>query len=142
MIVNFKLPLAKVGEHVGVVSIGTDDVTIGIDLPRIDDALYMFVSGQCEKAAESMADGGAFEISDAAAVGELAERCWRLVRDDDPRIDYLEYASFGGNYEDVLRRLPDPERARADLGFQAQVSLDEGLRRTWEWLATHRPSPR
>ena len=75
-------------------------------------------------------------------IGELAERCWRLVRDDDPRIDYLEYASFGGNYEDVLRRLPDPERARADLGFQAQVSLDEGLRRTWEWLATHRPSPR
>ena len=70
MIVNFKLPLAKGGEHVGVVSIGTDDVTIGIDLPRIDDALYMFVSGQCEKAAESMADGGAFEISDAAAVGE------------------------------------------------------------------------
>ena len=70
MIVNFKLPFAKVGEHIGAVSIGTDDITIGIDLPVMNEEQYMFVSDQCEKAAESMADGGAFEIRDAAAVGE------------------------------------------------------------------------
>lgn len=71
-------------------------------------------------------------------IGDLAERCWRLVREDSPRIEYQDYASFGGNYEDVRRRLPDPTHARADLGFEAAVDLDDGLRRTWKWMQEHR----
>ncbi len=38
-----------------------------------------------------------------------------------------------GNYQDVRHRVPDTTKARELLGFEAKVSLDEGLERTIEW---------
>jgi UDP-glucose 4-epimerase len=35
---------------------------------------------------------------------------------------------------EVTRSVLDVSRARAELGFEATVSLDDGLRRTWEWM--------
>lgn len=62
----------------------------------------------------------------------------RLVKEicDTPhelKIRMVPYATFGGNYEDVRRRLPDISHARELLGFEAKVSLREGLRPTVEW---------
>lgn len=68
------------------------------------------------------------------SINELAQLCWRIARDDEPRIVYQSYASLGGNYEDVQRRVPDPSLAREHLGFEAQVDVEDGLRRTWDWL--------
>jgi UDP-glucose 4-epimerase len=76
--------------------------------------------------------------TDELSILELAERCWRLARDDEPQLELIPYEALGGNYEDVLRRVPDPTKARAELGFSAQVSLDEGLARTHRWLLEHR----
>ena len=65
-------------------------------------------------------------------ISDLAERCWRLVRDDEPKVEYLDYASFGGNYEDVMRRLPDPEHARGHLGFEPDANATLQFNADWE----------
>lgn len=64
----------------------------------------------------------------------LAELIWRLVHGDGAPapIELIPYTSFGA-YEDVTRRLPDIARARDLLGFEPQVDLDTGLRKTIEW---------
>ena len=71
-------------------------------------------------------------------INELARRCWSIARDDEPRIRHLPYESLGGNYEDVMRRVPDNSKAREDLGFSADVSIDEGLLATWKWIRENR----
>lgn len=68
----------------------------------------------------------------------LAQLIWRLVRGDEaPKIKFIPYASFG-KYEDVMRRIPDITRARTLLGFEPQVDLEEGLRKTIEWQVGRR----
>jgi len=38
----------------------------------------------------------------------------------------------------VYRRLADITRARREIGFQAEISLEEGLRRLVEWWQANR----
>lgn len=68
------------------------------------------------------------------SIRRLAELIWRLVHGEEPPapIELIPYTSFGA-YEDVSRRLPDIARARDLLGFEPQVDLDTGLRKTIEW---------
>ncbi len=63
---------------------------------------------------------------------DLARLVWRLVRDDEPRIDLVPFASFG-RYEDVERRIPDNRKAARLLGHVPAVTLEEGLPRTIAW---------
>lgn len=72
------------------------------------------------------------------SINELAQLCWGIARDDAPQLEFQPYASLGGNYEDVQRRVPDPSLAREHLGFSAEVDVEDGLRRTWDWLLEHR----
>lgn len=52
----------------------------------------------------------------------------------DLKYELVPYASFSKNkYEDVMRRVPDTTFCEKILGVSAQVSLDEGIRRTIEW---------
>ena len=37
---------------------------------------------------------------------------------------------------DVLRSVLDVSRAEAELGWRPELSLEEGLRRTWDWIQT------
>jgi UDP-glucose 4-epimerase len=62
----------------------------------------------------------------------LARMVWRLVRDDEPRINLVPFASFG-RYEDVDRRVPDNRKAARLLGHVPAVTLEEGLPRTIAW---------
>ena len=50
-------------------------------------------------------------------------------------IEFIPYdqISKGRKYQDVMRRVPDTAKAQRILGVQAQTSLEEGLRRTFEW---------
>lgn len=55
-------------------------------------------------------------------------------------VQHISYEQrFGKGFEDTKRRVPDVQRARAVLDFNAGISLQEGLQRTlaW-WRATHR----
>lgn len=51
----------------------------------------------------------------------------------EPRLRFKPYAAFKNNYEDVMRRVPDLTRARELLGYEPQISLEEGLTRTFIW---------
>ena len=42
------------------------------------------------------------------------------------------------HYDDVELRIPNVDKARELLGFEAQVELDEGLARTIEWYRDER----
>jgi UDP-glucose 4-epimerase len=66
------------------------------------------------------------------AIEALARMVWRLVRDDEPRIRFVPFASFG-RYEDVERRIPDNGKAARLLGHRPKVTLEEGLPRTIAW---------
>ena len=55
-------------------------------------------------------------------------------------IETIPYESFG-NYEDVVRRVPDISRARELLGFEPKVDLESGLRETIRWQAELRRRP-
>lgn len=79
--------------------------------------------------------GNTREIS----IYELAKLIWRLVRgeDDAPKIKLIPYTTFG-KYEDVMRRIPDITRARTLLGFEPQVDLEDGLRKTIVWQIERR----
>jgi nucleoside-diphosphate-sugar epimerase len=66
----------------------------------------------------------------AQVVYELCETSWPL------RLKMVPYASIGGKYEDVMRRIPDITRARAELGFGPVVGLREGLAKTIDWQRT------
>jgi UDP-glucose 4-epimerase len=65
-------------------------------------------------------------------IEDLARMVWRLVRDDEPKIERVTFASFG-RYEDVERRIPDNRKAKHLLGHVPSVSLEEGLPRTIAW---------
>lgn len=46
---------------------------------------------------------------------------------------FKPYSAFQGKYEDVMRRVPDLSKARTLLGYEPQVSLEDGLTRTIQW---------
>jgi UDP-glucose 4-epimerase len=65
---------------------------------------------------------------------ELARRIKRLSGTAGELIvRFVPYEELGGGYQDVMRRVPQPGKARALLGFEARVPLDEGLIKTIEW---------
>lgn len=67
-------------------------------------------------------------------IGEVAERI-RALTGSRSEIVYVPYTSaYGPDFEETRRRVPDVTRARQILGFEAQISLDEGLRRTLDWF--------
>jgi UDP-glucose 4-epimerase len=43
---------------------------------------------------------------------------------------------------DILRSVLDPSRAKTLLGWQPEVELPEGLRRTWQWFVANADADR
>ncbi len=65
---------------------------------------------------------------------ELAKRIQTMLGVPMPlRATFVPYESLPGKYQDVRHRVPDITKAKALLGFEAQVGLDEGLRQTLDW---------
>jgi len=68
------------------------------------------------------------------SVLHLAEKIYALVKPAcgfDPV--YVPYASFG-DYEDVMRRVGNAEKALKKLGWKTETSLQEGLELTYQWM--------
>lgn len=95
------------------------------------DALYRCIT-------DSKSDNDIFNIGSFASseisIKDLAILIWKLVNgeDDTPKLKLLPYETFG-KYEDVRRRLPDISKIQNTLGYEPQVSLEEGLKRTINW---------
>jgi nucleoside-diphosphate-sugar epimerase len=62
-------------------------------------------------------------------VEELAERIWRLCGRKEP----LKLSHLPGLKYDAQRRVPDISKI-SRLGWMPKAGLDEGLRRTMEWI--------
>lgn len=51
-------------------------------------------------------------------------------------VSFVPYSEeFGAEFEDPARRVPDVTKAQRLLGFKASIPLEEGLRRTAQWMA-------
>ncbi|MEI9958241.1 MAG: NAD-dependent epimerase/dehydratase family protein [Ferruginibacter sp.] len=68
------------------------------------------------------------------SIKDLAILIWKLVngKDAEPKLNYIPYSTFG-NYEDVMRRVPDITKIRSTLNFEPQWDLEEGLKLTIDW---------
>jgi UDP-glucose 4-epimerase len=65
---------------------------------------------------------------------ELARKVQEAMSiEGDLRVKHVGFEEIGGNYQDVRHRVPSLEKARALLGFEPQVSLEEGLAKTLAW---------
>ncbi len=94
------------------------------------------VRGTVLAAALSQAEGMTFNIgSDCETpILELAHQIIQLTgsRAGIRHISYEE--AYGSGFEETRRRVPDVRRATTVLGFEAQVSLEDGLKRTIGWF--------
>jgi UDP-glucose 4-epimerase len=73
--------------------------------------------------------GGPYNIGTgvATSINELHAACRRAAGIDEEPLH--REARLG----DVIRSVIDPARARRELGWSADVSLDDGIARTWAW---------
>jgi len=97
------------------------------------------LKGTIRAATASEAVGRVFNIGSnrETSVNELA----RMIRDlagSKSEIVHVPYETiYGVSFEETRRRVPDVDRAREVLGFEAQTSLEEGLQRTLKWFRDH-----
>ena len=68
------------------------------------------------------------------SIKNLALLIWKLVNgaDSTPILNFIPYSTFG-NYEDVMRRVPDISKICATLDFQPQWDLESGLIAAIDW---------
>jgi UDP-glucose 4-epimerase len=67
-------------------------------------------------------------------IHDLAKLIWKMINgaDSEPLLNFIPYATFG-NYEDVMRRIPDLSKIKEYFGFEPKWSLKEGLEFTIKW---------
>jgi len=67
-------------------------------------------------------------------IKDLATLIWKLINgpDSQPILNYIPYSQFG-NYEDVMRRVPDITKLRTFFNFQPEWDLETGLKKAIEW---------
>ncbi len=81
--------------------------------------------------------GETFNVGNARStvtVLDLAERIKRLTGSES------EIVFRPLHYTDVEIRIPNVDKARRLLGFEAKVDLDEGLGRTIAWYRERKPA--
>lgn len=97
------------------------------------------VSGIIAAVEKSEANNQVFNLGNTREISirDLAAMIWRMIRSDEPKLQLTPYETFG-KYEDVMRRVPDISKARALLGFEPRVPLEEGLKPTIRWQIERR----
>ena len=98
----------------------------------IDDT----VRGTLLAATLPQAEGLAFNIGSnrETFILELARLIIQLTgsRSEIRHLSYEE--AFGSGFEETRRRVPDAGRAAEVLGFEAEISMEDGLQRTIDWF--------
>jgi UDP-glucose 4-epimerase len=78
---------------------------------------------------------------ECVSILEMARRVQDQLEIPQPlRARFLPYEALPGNYQDVRDRVPDTTKARALLGFEAQIPLDDGLGLSIDWHRQQRES--
>lgn len=105
-------------------------------LTYVDDT----VRGTLLAASLPQSEGRAFNIGNGreTSVLELAQMV-RETTGAQVEITHIPYGqAYGPQFEETRRRVPDTTRARDLLGFEAKISLEDGLRRTVDWFRKQR----
>src|SRR5665213_3544672 len=65
------------------------------------------------------------------SIKDLATLIWQLVngKNSTPEFNFIPYSAFG-NYEDVMRRVPDISKLCSTMDFQPEWDLENGLKVT------------
>jgi UDP-glucose 4-epimerase len=89
--------------------------------------------------AHPAAEGEDFNISasEEMTIADVARVIWGACGEDPAAFELEHLPTFE---VDVQRRWPSVEKARELLGWQAQVSVEEGIRRTVDWLREATPA--
>lgn len=68
------------------------------------------------------------------SIRDLAILIWKLVNGpgSEPKLNYIPYSTFG-NYEDVMRRVPDITKLCSTFNFKPEWDLEKGLSVTIQW---------
>ena len=68
------------------------------------------------------------------SIKDLAVLIWKLVHGpgSEPKLNYIPYSTFG-NYEDVMRRVPDISKLCSTFNFKPEWDLEKGLSVTIQW---------
>jgi nucleoside-diphosphate-sugar epimerase len=98
-------------------------------LTHIDDIADGIVTALGSEAAEN--EDFNISASQELTVAEIARRIWIACGRDPEEFELRHLPSFD---VDVQRRWPSVEKARRLLGWEAQVSLEDGLAETVQWL--------
>jgi UDP-glucose 4-epimerase len=96
----------------------------------IDDIADGIVAAGLSAAAENED----FNISEdtPTTVTELAQKIWQLCGRSEP----FQVAHAPPLEHDTQRTIPDASKTQRVLGWRPKVTLDEGLRRTLDWMRT------
>jgi len=100
----------------------------------IDDTINALLSMIFnEKSHHEVFNTGSYP-EEEVSIKALADIIWRLVNGEksEPKINYIPYSNFG-NYEDVMRRVPDITKLKNLLNFRPEIKLIDGLVKTIEW---------
>ena len=94
------------------------------------------VAGTINAATVQEAAGQVFNIGAEreTTVNQLAQLVLEATGSTSELIHVPSSATFGPGFEETRRRVPDTTRAREVLGFEARVSLEEGLGKTVDWF--------
>jgi len=67
-------------------------------------------------------------------IKDLAILIWKLIngKDSEPKLNYIPYSQFG-NYEDVMRRVPNITKLCSYFDFEPEWDLESGLMAAIEW---------
>jgi UDP-glucose 4-epimerase len=95
-----------------------------------DTVAGTILAGSLDRAVGQVINIGSDEET---TIEDLARRVVEATASKSAITYQASTAVFGPLFEEARRRVPDVTRARELLGFEARVSLQEGLRRTVEW---------
>lgn len=80
--------------------------------------------------------GEAFNLGNSVEVS-VREVIETVLREAGSEIGYQVFDTqkeYGKKYEDIIRRIPDVQKAYQVLGWKASVQIEEGIRRTIDWV--------
>ncbi|MEJ7891597.1 MAG: NAD(P)-dependent oxidoreductase [Solirubrobacteraceae bacterium] len=100
-------------------------------LTHVDDIADGIVTATA--AAAGLNEDFNVSASEELTVAEIARVCWVAAGNDPEDLVFEHLPTFE---VDVVRRWPSVEKARTVLGWEAQISVPEGIAQTAEWLKT------
>lgn len=118
---------------------GKPPLILGDGLQTMDFVFTEDIARANLLAAEGEATDAVFNIGSGTetSLRELADALLRIMGAEDLGVEY----GPARKVNNVVRRLADVSAAQRELGWKAQVGLDEGLRRLVEWWRAERQEP-